>query len=217
MTTLKCVAISDTHNYHGAIDVPEADVIIHSGDATSRGYLHEIENFARWFGSLPHKHKIFVAGNHDIGFEARPEESQAAIRARGITYLQDREITIDGVKFYGSPWQPRFYDWAFNLDRGEPLRQVWSKIPDDVDVLITHGPPIHLLDVSSRGEPIGCEDLAARIRQVKPEFHVFGHNHYGYGMTRDKQGVTYINASICTEAYRPTNQPICFEVKCPEV
>jgi hypothetical protein len=129
------IFLSDTHGLHEEIAVPDGDILIHAGDFGRRGTLAELVQFHAWLLRQPHKHKIFVAGNHDWCFETQPNAARDTMR--GVTYLQDEAVTILGLKFYGSPWQPRFLDWAFNLDRGEPLKRVWAKIPADTDVLIT--------------------------------------------------------------------------------
>jgi Icc-related predicted phosphoesterase len=102
-------------------------------------------------------------------------------------------------------------DWAFNLQRGPALREKWALIPEGTDVLITHGPPFGILDWTARGERVGCEDLLEAVRRVKPRLHVFGHIHEGYG-EHEQDGTRFVNASICTEAYQPTNAPIVVDV-----
>lgn len=218
---MKIVALSDTHNLHDQIDVPKADVLVHAGDATGRGDLREVAAVGEWLRGLLTSgtvdHAVFVAGNHDFLFEHQPHIGRAIIEGAGAYYLQDEEVVIDGVKFYGAPWQPRFYDWAFNLDRGSPLRQVWEKIPEDTDVLITHGPPYGILDrtLGYRENPpenVGCEDLMRRIEVVKPKYHVFGHIHCNYGIETNGETV-FVNASNCNERYRAVNKPLVFDLE----
>jgi hypothetical protein len=105
-----------------------------------------------------------------------------------VTYLEDEGATLDGVRFWGSPWQPAFHDWAFNLPRGEPLAAIWRAIPPPVDVLITHGPPAGIGDRSPIGGRAGCADLRARVAELAPRVHLFGHIHQDGGVWR--QGPT---------------------------
>ena len=204
----RIVCLSDTHNEQ--IDVPAGDILIHAGDATIRGTPGEIVLFNEWFSRLPHRVKIFVAGNHDWLFELDPEKARALLSDE-IVYLQDSSVTIDSLKIYGAPWQPRFFDWAFNLNRGREMAEKWKLIPNDADVLITHGPPNGILDQTPRGDLAGCEELRKRVEELKPKAHVFGHIHHGYGTT-DKFGVKFVNASNCDESYAPINPPIVFEL-----
>jgi len=206
---MKVVCLSDTHGCHRRIYVPPGDVLIHAGDFTCSNSYEDLIDLDEWFADLPHPFKIQVAGNHDRCFENRPWWSLNNLTS--AIYLQDQAHVIGGVKFYGSPWQPHFCDWAFNLERGQPLREKWQLIPDDVDVLITHTPPANMLDTNSKNNRMGCEDLREAVRRVRPKFHVFGHNHEGYGTGTDGT-TTFINASICTAFYSPTNDPIVFEI-----
>ena len=211
---MRVIAISDTHNCHSELVLPDGDVLVHSGDATNLGKIHEVAAFAQWMGKQPFAHKIFVAGNHDFLFERHGPLARGVIESAGIIYLQDQEKVIDGVKFYGSPWQPRFYDWAFNLDRGPLLAKVWDRIPEDTDVLITHGPPAGILDVAFNDDPrggVGCEDLLNRVNVVKPKFHIFGHIHYSYGV-KVIGDTTFINAASCGEGNNIANAPVVFEL-----
>jgi predicted phosphohydrolase len=123
--------------------IPEGDILIHAGDLTRMGSLAELSSMTAFFLSLPHAHKIVIAGNHDLCFEREKESARKLLP--GVTYLQDRLTEVMGLRIYGSPWQPRFGDLAFNLDRGAPLKEVWSKIPERTDILITHGPPLSFL------------------------------------------------------------------------
>jgi len=216
---MKIVCISDTHSKHNLLkDIPDGDVIIHAGDISSVGNNYEIVNFTKWFLKLPHKHKIVVPGNHDFFFERNinnPSENMTMIKEAlpdPIIYLKDDEVTIDGIKFWGSPYTPKFFSWAFMLERGEELRKHWEKIPEDTDVLITHGPPKNILDrCNNDGFHAGCEELLSKIKTIKPKCHIFGHIHEGYGkLTID--GVTYINASVLDDKYYMTNKPIVIEV-----
>jgi Icc-related predicted phosphoesterase len=205
----KIVFISDTHGFYKQLSLPEGDILVHSGDFGPRGTLSELKDFHRWMISQPHQYKVFIAGNHDWCFEREPSAARKVLE--GSTYLQDEAATIMGLQFYGSPWQPRFYDWAFNLDRGAPLEKVWAKIPDTTDVLVTHGPPYGILDATSRGEKVGCEDLLERVQKVRPRLHLFGHIHEGYGV-QEVGGTTFGNGAICDLRYVPRNLPLVFEV-----
>jgi Icc-related predicted phosphoesterase len=206
----KIVCLSDTHNCNEKIVVPDGDVLIHSGDATINGTGEEIRRFNQWFSALPHKHKIFVAGNHDWLFETGRRQAENLLDP-GIIYLQDSAAEIDGIKIYGSPWQPRFYDWAFNLNRGAEMAEKWKMIPEGLDILITHGPPHGILDRTPNGDLAGCEELREKVVQVCPKVHIFGHIHHGYGM-KETFGIKFINASNCDENYFPRNPPLVFEL-----
>ncbi|HEX6280311.1 MAG TPA: metallophosphatase domain-containing protein [Pyrinomonadaceae bacterium] len=214
---MRIVCISDTHDGDEQIAVPDGDLLIHSGDATTVGTLEQLRAFNGWFSGLPHKNKIFVAGNHDWLFEKKNDLARRLLDP-SINYLQDSSIEIDGLKIYGSPWQPRFFDWAFNLNRGTEMAEKWAMIPDDIDILITHGPPHGILDLVPRkgwDENTGCEELRKRVEQIathgRLKLHVFGHIHCGYGV-HDEFGVKFINASTCDERYNPTNLPIVVDL-----
>lgn len=168
-----------------------------------------MEDFNQFLGQLPHPTKIVIAGNHDFCFE-RDREISASILANCI-YLQDEAITVEGIRFYGSPWQPWFYDWAFNLQRGAEIRAKWDLIPADTDVLITHGPAFGIGDRTAGGEHVGCRDLLDRVNRLHPRVHIFGHIHEGYGLSSTTH-TTSINASICNEHYVVANEPIVFEI-----
>ncbi len=205
---LRLVVISDTHGCHDQLEIPPGDVLIHAGDITSFGDLEEVRAFDAFLACLDHRHKLVIAGNHDFCFERQPA------LARGLLshaiYLEDEAVEVEGVRFYGSPWQPWFYDWAFNLGRGAEIRAKWRMIPEDTDVLVTHGPPLGHCDVTARGEAVGCADLIERVREVKPRYHLFGHIHEAFGTSSD--GVTtYVNASTCDLGYRPVQPPVVID------
>lgn len=210
---MRLVCISDTHNSHKGLRLPEGDILIHAGDATSQGLTLETERFLGWFSAQPHRYKIFVAGNHDWLFQRHPEMAAQLLAAHpDITYLQDSGIEIEGVKFWGSPWQPWFHDWAFNLPRGgSAIREIWNKIPISTEVLITHGPPHGILDQVRGGTHLGCEELKLRLAAVRPRVHVFGHIHDAYGVARSNTAV-YVNGCSCDENYRPTHRPIVLDL-----
>lgn len=206
---MRLVCMSDLHRRYG-IAVPEGDVLIIAGDILAYGLFSELHDFKEFMDGLPHKHKILVAGNHDWPFQVFHDDS-VELLGESVTYLQDSGCTIDGVTFWGSPWQPRFYNWAFNLDRGQPLRDKWALIPDDTDVLITHGPPFGILDTVESGMRVGCEDLANALKRFKPKVHVFGHIHSSYGMV-ERDDCIFVNASICNEQYLATKEPIIVDL-----
>lgn len=209
----KIVCLSDTHNCNEQINVPDGDILIHAGDATIRGTIPEIIAFNRWFSNLPHRIKIFIAGNHDWLFETNNSYARTLLSPK-IIYLQDSFVEIENLKIYGSPWQPRFFDWAFNLMRGTELAEKWKLIPADADILITHGPPHGILDEVPRQywiENTGCEELRKKVEEIRPKAHIFGHIHCGYGQ-KEEFGVKFINASNCDEEYNPTQSPIVFDL-----
>jgi predicted phosphodiesterase len=199
---MRLVIASDTHGLHDALTVPDGDVFIHCGDLTNTGELAEIREVGKWIRRLPHRFKIVIAGNHDRAFELGPEFATQML-GDGITYLQDAGTTIDGIAFWGSPWQPAFLNWAFNLQRGAELARKWNLIPPGTDVLITHGPPATILD-DANGQHLGCADLWKRVRDIKPKVHAFGHIHEGSGV-EERDGTIFVNASICDGSYFPIN------------
>jgi len=197
------------------INLPKGDVLIHCGDFTVAGTVSEVRQFNRELlqQADKFKHIIIIAGNHDLLFEHQPQLARSLL-ASEFNYLQDSFCVIDKIKFYGSPYQPRFFDWAFNLTRGAELAEKWKLIPDDTDILITHGPPFGILDEVQRQyfiENTGCEELIKRVETIKPKLHIFGHIHCGYGTT-EKFGVKFVNASNCDESYEPTNAPVVIDL-----
>jgi 3',5'-cyclic AMP phosphodiesterase CpdA len=227
---MRITVISDTHTRHGLIpmeDLPGGDLLIHAGDIMNSGHNeHDIHNFCTWFQSLKqYEDKVFIAGNHDRMFENFPEEVKEWLDKFGnIIYLQDDDLVLygdgpegnspnDNIRIYGSPWQPEFYSWAFNLKRnGIELSGKWEAIPDNTDILITHGPAFGSLDTVT-GRPwdsLGCELLAERIERLRPKIHVCGHIHSGYGY-EFKDGTHFFNASVLDEQYEYTQKPMTFD------
>ena len=211
---MKITFISDTHTMHNELNgqLPGGDLLIHSGDIMNSGFKkQEIHDFCKWFEAQDYTHKIFIAGNHDRMFEDHPLESNTIVNNYDVTYLQDDECVIDGVKIYGTPWQPWFYDWAFNLPKGGPgLYSKWEAIPKDTDILVTHGPPQDHLDVSGPpgNEPhLGCAMLRVKVDAQPPKIHVFGHIHGSYGY-KFHNGTHFINASVLNERYVQVNEPM---------
>jgi Icc-related predicted phosphoesterase len=216
---MRITVISDTHTRHGLIpmeDLPGGDILIHAGDIMNSGYnKNDILDFCTWFHSLDqYDAKIFIAGNHDRMFENHPEGVEELTNIfLDIDYLQDADLDVDGVKIYGSPWQPEFYSWAFNLPKnGIELAGKWEAIPDNTDILITHGPAFGTLDtvVGRPWDNLGCELLAQRIEVIKPKIHICGHIHSGYGYVF-KDGTHFFNAAVLDEQYEYTQKPMTFD------
>jgi predicted phosphodiesterase len=208
---MRIVCISDTHGLHDHVQVPDGDILIHAGDHCNHGRQSEVRKFDAWLAKQPHRHKIFIAGNHDWPWQKQARYAPMWIKS-GAIYLRDTAITIEGVKLYGSPWQPDFCNWAFNLPRGPLLAAKWQAIPDDTDILVTHGPPLDILDRNSGDERTGCADLAHHVGRVRPRLHVFGHIHDGYGVV-ELDGTTFVNACACDYEYEPVNPPIVVNLK----
>ena len=207
------MALSDTHSLHRQVDVPPGDLLIFAGDYAGRDSWMELADFDDWLGGLPFRWKVVVAGNHDWCFERQADAARA--RLSHATYLQDEAVVLGGLKIYGSPWQPRFFDWAFNLDRGAPIRRQWDRIPDDTDILVTHGPPAHHGGMTRRGVDAGCVDLLDAVRRVRPRLHLFGHIHEGYGVTQAEH-TTFANVSTCDVRYRAVNPAFTADVRVPD-
>jgi predicted phosphohydrolase len=182
MNTMRIIAVADTHTFHDDLKVwPPGDVFIHAGDLLRGGSLEQLRTVVPWLHSLPYRHKIVVAGNHDWCFVCEPEQA-IALLGPDIIYLQDSGTTIEGVRFWGSPWQPAYNDWAFNLPRGPALAEKWGLIPEDTQVLITHGPPLGIGDNSGgMAGRQGCADLLSTVQRLRPVVHLFGHIHQDGG------------------------------------
>lgn len=209
---MKITTLSDTHGLHRRIkNIPDADVIIHAGDVSNYGEEHQVEDFLKWFSALPHPYKIFIAGNHDFFFERETSSYIQKIIPDNIIYLNDSGCVIDGIHFWGSPITPEFYNWAFNRQRGKDIAKHWKLVPQNTDVLITHGPPFGKLDTTTNNYRTGCEDLLKTVQKIKPKYHIFGHIHEAYGMIYD-ENTTFVNACILDERYRIKNAPILFEL-----
>jgi len=227
---MKITLISDTHTKHRFCenDLPGGDLLIHAGDFMNSGYNpREAMEFFDWFNNLSnYDTKVFIAGNHDRWMEDKPEEAHGILTGyKHIEYLRDSDLVLyfdgpngdhpeDNVHIYGSPWQPEFYNWAFNLPRnGKELRDKWDAIPTNTDILITHGPAQTYVDTSGApyNEPnLGCELLKARVELIKPKIHVCGHIHGGHGHYYNGH-THFFNASILNEQYTYANLPFTFD------
>lgn len=220
---MKLVVTSDTHERHEYMTVPEGDVFIHAGDGANNRApaLNEkpLRECLAWIESLPFKHKIYVPGNHDTALEHR---LIYAMEFPGIHFLVHEELVIDGIKFFGSPYTPSFgTGWSYNKARHK-LHDVWSTIPDDTRVLITHGPPKGILDLTKNYdgsyEQTGCSALYKRIKALNLDVHIFGHLHNEEGIYNAGQlkipsiKTTFINASYVDLKYKYFNEPIIYNL-----
>jgi len=211
--------LSDTHTKHRHCENDlykgKGDILIHAGDFMNSGYdKTDALEFFDWFDEInKYDHKIFIAGNHDRWMENAPDEAEGILTGyKTIDYLKDSKIIINDINIYGSPYQPEFYNWAFNLPRnGVELQEKWSNIPNDTDILITHGPPWGYCDVTPYGNlNVGCEMLRVRVDELKPKIHIFGHIHSGYGYYNNGH-THFINAAVLNERYKYENKPLTVE------
>ena len=242
---MRITHISDTHNKHNQLNgkLPGGQLLIHSGDFTSIGRKHEVEKFIEWFDKQDYTHKVFIAGNHDLTFQSERmyEEKSAHFERRvfdtpgsegkpdwlvellnnlptGMYYLENTSIKLEGINIWGSPVSPSFgYGWGFNKDRGHDINEVWSTIPMDTDIVITHSPIYGYNDrAQNTNQNVGCADLYHRLHEVKPHLHFAGHIHEGHGYGtipyKDEWGDIYtFNGSTCNLRYEAINQPITFD------
>jgi Icc-related predicted phosphoesterase len=220
---MRLVSISDTHCNLSEVKLPEGDILIHSGDLTFSGSVKETEKELFELGKYRAKFKaiILVEGNHDFLGERNEKIMGQLCEDNGITLLRDSSAVVEGIKVYGSPYQPEFGRWAWNLPRGKALKDKWDLIPEDVQLLITHSPPKSILDGVARFnrrigeyelEHVGCVDLYNRVKELKSlRGHFFGHIHSGRGMVKIGK-INFVNSSICTERYKPTNEPIVIDI-----
>lgn len=187
---MRIVCISDTHGDHQSYNPPPAKIIVHTGDFTNQGLEFEVDKFLLWYSNLPHPHKLLISGNHDFFCEKHPDEMRHKCSLLGITYLQDEAISILGINFYGTPWVPLFYDWAF-MKPERSLAPIYSQIPKDTQVLLTHGPACYHLDKVSRGH-IGSVALL-EVLPTLPNLthHICGHIHESQG----KLKTTYLTVN----------------------
>ncbi len=178
--------ISDTHTYHDQLilEEEEIDILIHTGDCSNPRDLikseHECLDFIQWYASVPIRHKIYIAGNHDLAIERRLVNKKT-FEEHGIIYLENESICIKGINIWGSPYSPSFGDgWAFNKRR-DKLHDVWSIIPNNTDIVATHTPPKGILDLSYDRDDVlefcGCEALRKRMFELQPTLCLFGHIH----------------------------------------
>lgn len=209
---MKIVCVSDTHC--ATPELPEGDVLVHAGDLTYRGKEHELLGQFSWLAKQTDNYDavIVIPGNHDFGLESDFDSFKRVADNIGVTLLNETSATVNGVNFFGSPITPWFHDWAFNRRAGE-INPHWAKIPGSTDVLITHGPPFEILDMTDGGERVGCPALLKRIGELPNlKLHVFGHIHECGGKTLTRNNVTYCNASIMSLSYKPVNVPIMVEI-----
>lgn len=229
MTKLKIVALSDTHTKHGLLTIPECDVLVHAGDFSFGGEFFEVRDFYYWLLNQPAKHKVLIAGNHEETFDSTHKSYNTSCRNiivksndDNIHYLENSSIEIDGIKFYGTPWTPWFHDWGFNglegadapfrFGGGTLLEDVYGDIPNDIQVLICHGPPygIHDLTLGSdnnRKGSIVMRKLLESNKFSRLKLYLCGHIHEARGH-EECNGVHYCNVSSLGRDYKTVQQPV---------
>ena len=209
---MRLVAISDTHGLHNGIEgLPDGDVLVHAGNFMNSGYDPEdIRSFNCWLGEQPLMHRVVCGGNHDRCFQKFPEQARGLLT--NAIYLENAGVTIDGVSFWASPYTPEFLNWAFMYPRSPAAWKYWDQIPQGVEVLVTHGPPMGILDqVTPGGEHLGCEELLKAVEEKKPKVHIFGHIHGGAG-TFENGATRFVNAAYLNERNKPAEPATCVPI-----
>ena len=219
---MNIVVTSDLHNRYNKIIIPKCDILIDCGDYSSLGHDHEIKRFYEWLNEQEAGHIVSIQGNHEKGWEANPKNArEIALKACPAVHLLEHDsVTIEGIKIFGSPWTPYFYNWAYNSGRTlseaalyrKPFAgDLWKDIPLDTNILAVHGPPYDVLDELCRadgtpsGQFVGCVELRDRIVEVKPDIVCFGHIHCQGAREKHIDGISYYNAAVCDEMDYPSN------------
>ena len=225
--SFKMWLISDTHSKHNYLQYPKEDVdlVIHAGDAGSHRDLlmneAEIRDFMQWFDNLPYKHKVYVPGNHDTSIEAKFFHDFEK-KYKSVRVLIHESTEIEGYKIFGSPYTPSFgTGWAYNIARHK-IHDKWKDIPQDTDIIITHGPPKGILDLTESGEgyikQVGCKALLNRIEDINPILSVFGHIHdepncKNAGIVKyPNSKTTFVNACVLNLKYNVCNNGQIIEI-----
>ena len=208
---MRIVGISDVHNRWQNLIIPECDVLVSAGDYSFHGEPAVVKAYHEWLHEQPAKRIISGQGNHEEWVETHFEEAKeiAKLACPRVDFLAEGGLTIDDVNFWYSAITPYFHNWAWNRHPGPEIDEHWKKIPEGTNILITHGPPYGILDVvpywdGTPKERVGCWNLKARIKQIKPDIHIFGHIHHSHGEMHE-DGVSYYNVAICDEMYTPSN------------
>ena len=209
---MKIVIISDVHNLISKISFPEADLLLIAGDLTNSGKIKELSKFNQDLEIIKPLYKygiVCISGNHDFALQEQPILAKSLIT--NANYIEDQLLEINGIKILGSPYSKFFYNWAFNLHPGEQLEKEWAKIPNNADIIMTHGPCYGILDKVPRGEIVGDKQLLEAILKIdSAKLVICGHIHHSYGYHREHNKL-FVNGSICDESYRPINKPIMVE------
>lgn len=211
------VATSDTHGRHGEVPMPDGDILIHAGDSTRVGGLDEFMRFAEWMNAQKkYKHRIWIAGNHELSMEdAANKKEILSLFDDDVIYLENEGVELEGIHFYGSPFTPEFFNWAFMKDDSD-LAAEWKKIWDSVNVLITHGPPYSILDKNNRGDACGSQSLYEHVKLLPHlTHHIFGHLHHSHGY-EEIDGMHFHNVCALDDAYRYKNPPQIIQIKTKE-
>jgi len=216
---MRIACISDIHTR--PVITPAVDVLIVSGDITKHSSDAELAWFKNWLAEQPAEFKIVIPGNHDKKFQTHPYWAAEYIKqlcADGKTFfLVDSFVTINGITFWGSPWTPAFREseGAYTLKSVKAARDLWQKIPAELDVLITHGPPYGILDQIKNGKHVGDAELLQAVKRVKPRAHVFGHVHTGHGKV-EIDGILFVNGAVVNDEdwnYKVIHDPIVFDIE----
>lgn len=203
---MKCWAISDTHGMHRQAIIPDKiDLLVYGGDSTNSKFLPnnlvEFEDFFNWFSNISIEYKVIIAGNHDTW--ATKAYNRDKLKEAGIIYLENEYTEIEGLKIFGSPFTPTFGDWCFMKDRSK-LDPIWRHLEENIDILITHGPPQGILDLSENRdyklEQVGDLSLYKRVYEKRPKYHIFGHIHdfktcKNFGTMKRDFGTIFMNVS----------------------
>lgn len=211
---MNITCISDTHGLHNYCNLQPGNLLIHAGDITEYGTPEELEDFIDWFTQQPFDYKIFIGGNHDFCLAETTKNNIQKQLPKNTYYLHNSGITINDLHIWGSPITPYFLGMAFNEKRGNDIQKVWKKIPATTNILITHGPPLGILD-----NGFGCEDLLKKVQAIQPTLHVFGHVHEQCG-TIQQANTKFVNAALVNnidlligEEYKMAGKPVCLTIK----
>ena len=222
---MQITVISDTHGLHDRIKslnkpfINEVDgagkMIIHAGDITEDGSEAEVRDFLRWFAKLPHQYKLFIGGNHDLFLEESSLVTIGKMIPKGVYWLNNSGLIVEGIRIWGSPVTPYFLGMAFNKKRGVEIKKVWDGVSSLTDILITHGAPAGIMDGGFGG--FGCEDLLERVKEIKPRYHLYGHAHGHSGISKVEE-TTFINAAMVDSSdpleiinYKIIAEPVVFD------
>ena len=200
------------------MQVPDGDILVHAGDLTNffqplTKSMEMLKDVNDWLGEMPHRHKIVIAGNHDMVFQEEPKKAKTLLT--NAHYLENSGIELEGIRFWGSPVTP-VQEMAFSLPKTISSREIWKHVPEDINVLVTHGPPYGIRDQNSvDGYHHGCSNLLQTLMRIQPQIHIFGHIHNGYGRESNRNGNWFLNCSAVNAKRELANPPVVIDLQRP--